>query len=30
VSEYDPDAFTAFEVAGFERQAARYEACIGR
>lgn len=30
MSEYDPDAFTAFEVAGWERQAATYEASVGR
>ncbi len=30
MSEYDPEAFTAFEVAGWERQAATYEASVGR
>ena len=30
MSEYDPDAFTTFEVAGWERQAATYEASVGR
>jgi SAM-dependent methyltransferase len=30
VSDYDPEAFTAFEIAGWERQAATYEASVGR
>ncbi len=30
VSDKDLDAFTAFEVAGWERQAATYEASVGR
>ena len=29
MTEYDPDAFTAFEVDGWERQAATYEASVG-